>query len=1182
MHAATHQNVTKFVEFNQAFNRKWVSFRYRPTTENELDLRNLIRILKNDLQELLILQLAKKTSVKAGLIFHVLFTNPNSNDVIEHCIRGKGFLLTHPSQILNAITKATESAFSHLLNHTESGSGLIVTNIEAIDVTVGQAPPLTGTCDYLSVDSPKSCVNFPRTNSNPKHFSCFFRAIAFYFLNTEDETRLNNFISTYIQIDPTKPLELHNIKKFEKTHSHLNVNINVLGTDGKDVYPLLRSEGSNFFNIFLILYYWTSGTNLTGHYAVITNLDQFCKHTYTYNLKSLSHKSSYTAFRCPNCLASFKNQLNYSEHAEYCFKNELQCQKLPLDSIIKFKHINNQNLSPLALFFDFEAINASPTKVCNCAQKAHCVCKTKNIFTQKPICWHLIAITRENKVILSKAYSGENANIKLLDTLLTIEKTFLEYISLNNTMIFSDKDKVEFLEATICHICQRDLGCDKVRDHDHITGKYLGAAHNECNLNRRETKYIPIFAHNFSKYDSHFLLQALSDDSRITVLRALPNNSQHLKTLRINSYVFLDTLDFLQGSLDTLVQELPTNFIFNILKQSRIYSLIPEDKTFELFKKGEYCYEWATSLAKLKETTELPPLKAFFSKLTNKNISLDQYNHAQRMFNLFQCKSMLDYTLAYCELDVFLLAEVFFAFRAEIFSAFSLDCCRYMSLPQLTFDAMLKKTGVILKNVKTIDQYLFIESGIRGGVSFINQRYAKEDFSNDPSYQIVYIDANNLYGGSQSKYLPTGDYDWVPPSLFSQIDFLNWPEHSSHGFILEVDLDYPSSLHLTHSSFPLAPERMTINESDLSPYAKKTHNLIFNKSKVPSSSRLATTLHPKKRYIIHYITLQSYVSLGLKLVKIHKVLKFAQSAFLAPYIDFCTLQRQLAKSDFKKRLWKLFINSCFGKFIESVRRYRRCKIALTENQLIKYMASPLADSFTIVSPNCVIITSVPPVVFLNKPIAIGFTILDRSKDFMYRQFYTKIYPSIGQNAQVLFSDTDSLCIGFHSNNKYPLSAIKEIMDFSNYPPNHPLYDNSNKNKLFYFKDECGGDRLTEFVGLRAKCYGYKTHTGSFISKLKGVTKSYRKTVNFDNYLECIKFVRSFRVTQFHLASVDHQISMTQVSRLAFSSYDNNRYIFECGIHSVPYGSVYIGGDCIFCTNTGLLAIGDENSELVAE
>ena len=293
--------------------------------------------------------------------------------------------------------------------------------------------------------------------------------------------------------------------------------------------------------------------------------------------------------------------------------------------------------------------------------------------------------------------------------------------------------------------------------------------------------------------------------------------------------------------------------------------------------------------------------------------------------------------------------------------------------------------------------------------------------------------------------------------------------------------------------------------------------------------------------------------LGLELTKIHRVLSFRQTRFLKPYIDFCTAKRAGSTSDFKKKLWKLCVNSCFGKFIESVRKYQRCSIVTDANELGRLVASPFASSTMIVNEECVIVMKKMSVVKMNKPIAVGFTILDRSKDFMYETFYKQIKPRF-ERCIVIFSDTDSLCLEIHSPTPIcPLSKLTDIMDFSNYPAKHPMYNATRKNQLFFFKDEVCGDSISKYVGLRAKCYSFTTRSGKEERKLKGVTKAYRSQFSLSHYMQCLTSVKHQSVSQYHIRSRNHKIALIQATRVALSSYDCNRYMLKCGIHTLAYG-----------------------------
>jgi hypothetical protein len=390
---------------------------------------------------------------------------------------------------------------------------------------------------------------------------------------------------------------------------------------------------------------------------------------------------------------------------------------------------------PLLGFLDFEAMNIKQKYSCNKCQSNTCKHRTLTPYAQEAVSFSLVIATRDKEVIHSIKYTGADAAKVLMKELLDIENDLLSYITKNEMMHISDEDEQIFQDAENCWICNKPLRDDRVRDHDHIKGGFIGAAHNFCNLQRKELKRIPLYCHNLRGYDSHFILRELNDE-RIVTTSALPSNGQKLKAFSINSFHFMDSLDFLQGSLSDIVQQLPKTHDFSILDQSGLYSSDESSKKKLLLRKGVYCYEWATSLNKLKNTTKLPAYKYFYSKLANRNISPKEYRHAQKVFDVFNCENMQDYTELYCVTDVYLLAEVVFAFRDEIYDETRLDFSHYMSLPQLSFDMMLKLTDEELELMPDPNMILFVESAIRGGHSFINERYA----SSSADTKLEYID----------------------------------------------------------------------------------------------------------------------------------------------------------------------------------------------------------------------------------------------------------------------------------------------------------------------------------------------------------------------------------------------------------------------------------------------------------
>jgi len=242
--------------------------------------------------------------------------------------------------------------------------------------------------------------------------------------------------------------------------------------------------------------------------------------------------------------------------------------------------------------------------------------------------------------------------------------------------------------------------------------------------------------------------------------------------------------------------------------------------------------------------------------------------------------------------DILLLADVFGNFRKTCLEYYKLDPAHYFTSPGLSWNAMLKMTDIKLELMSDIDMFQFIEKGMRGGTSYIanrfgvaNNQYMKSFDKTKPSKYITYRDANNLYGWAMSQHLPTGGFKWMTQKQIDKLDLGKYTDDSKTGLILEVGLEYPHELQDLHNDFPLAPEQVKVTENMLSEYCRQ----IKDKFKIPRGQvhKLIPTLS-KQKYVLHYRNLQLYLDLGLKLTKIHRVLKFNQSPRLKSYIDFNT------------------------------------------------------------------------------------------------------------------------------------------------------------------------------------------------------------------------------------------------------------------------------------------------------
>ena len=720
------------------------------------------------------------------------------------------------------------------------------------------------------------------------------------------------------------PVDFRGINRFES--QNLDISISILGYNKDErVYPLKISKDTKRKHIITLLLI-KDGEN--SHYCLVKNLSALI-------ISQINvHKGSRNF--CLNCFNGFNTTNALNKHMEYCYNND--CVKLNMPSegtYLYFKNFVNSEKAPFTIYADFESL-IKPLQSCDPDPNQS---YTNKYQKHEPISFTYYIKSFNESVYESKIESYIQEKEEGPDAMFTfierLEKDVRKIAELGNKKIkITDEEEKEFNKASDCWICGEYLGNDRVRDHCHYTGQYRGPAHNNCNLKYRKQNNISVFFHNLAGYDSHLFIKKLGfTEGNID---CIPNNEEKYisftKTIKAGTYtnkkgeekdkffkiVFKDSLKFMSSSLGALVNNLPKDTFKNLDKH-----YTPE-QTKLLKQKGFYPYEYIDSVEKFKDKKP-PPQKAFYSKLTGRGITEKDYKHVYNVWNSFNMETMKDYHKLYNDSDVLLLADVFENFRNICLKIYGLDPVYYYTAPGLAWDACLKMTNINLELLNDVNMLLMFEKGIRGGISIISNRYGEANNKymkcfnkNKLSKFLMYLDANNLYGCAMSEKLPTHGFKWLTSGemekLFKNQIVQVWERIPC---ILEVDLQYPEELHDLHNDYPFCPERV------------KCDNGV---------EKLIPNLRDKNKYVIHYKNLIQCLKAGMKLKKIHRGIKFTESAWLKPYIDKNTNLRTQAKNNFEKDFFKLMNNSVFGKTMENIRNRVNVKLVSTKEKLKKLVA----------------------------------------------------------------------------------------------------------------------------------------------------------------------------------------------------------------------------------------------------
>ncbi|XP_072380672.1 uncharacterized protein [Diabrotica undecimpunctata] len=566
-------------------------------------------------------------------------------------------------------------------------------------------------------------------------------------------------------------------------------------------------------------------------------------------------------------------------------------------------------------------------------------------------------------------------------------------------------------------------------------------------------------------------------------------------------------------------------------------------------RKGIFPYSYIDSFMKLEEK-HLPPKEKIYDNLREEHITQEDYDRAQEVWDYFKCQTITDYGMLYLKSYVLLLADIFENFRKLCLKEYKLDPVHYFTAPSLTWDAMLKYTNIELQLLTDIDMLHFFEKGIRGGVAscvkrvaVANNRFLSNFDSTKPETCIMYLDATNLYGATMSQPLPWGNFRWLSDEEIKQFNVFNIENDYEKGYVLEVDLHYPPNVHDEHNELPFCPE-----------------SIVPPKSKY---KKLIPNLYDKKKYVIHYRNLKQCIQYGLKLEKVYRILEFSQSMWLKKYIDLNTFLRNNAKNEFERDLFKLLVNAIFGKSLENINRrndirlcshYENFRGSLGAKSLI---AKPEFKSLSIFSENLVAINLNKTKIIYDKPLYVGFSILDISKTFIYNFFYGYIKKKYHNNASLLYTDTDSLILEVETPNFYDdMNKNIHYFDTSNYMENniHGIY--KTESILGNMKNEFPTNTLKAFYGTRAKAYCIEADT--VIKKAKGVSRHVVKNqLQLNDYIRVIYNQAAIFKKMYFFRSEMYTIYTELRNKISLTPQDDKRYIIPGDVSTLAWGHFLI-------------------------
>ena len=588
---------------------------------SEINIKKYINVLKDKIT-------INRYPLKLKMILTCEFTTPMAFDIIEAHY-------SHPIQVIQTQNNLTVF-YDNLLDKfnawidafQERGSGFVFNKIKSASVKQYKY-------NYQKASS-YIPLQFKSGNiinvKNLKDNKCFTWSILakFYPVNDHKErvTKYAPYEHLLNMSDIDYPVRIKDISKVEKQN---NININVFALDNQkdkqSIYPVYVSNVQSE-NIVDLLYI---EENENTHYCLIKDLDSF-----------MCDKNRHKSFTCRNCLQGFRRKETLEKHKEICLDHDYCKVIMPKkdNNILKFKNHYFKNRLPFVIYSDFESNNVPLSTTQQNPNMSYI-----NPISKQTVNSYGIYVQSDYPDIFKPqyfSYVGDDAAEKYVEHVIKIFKeiNYKIYRNEKKEPILSEYEEEEFQEATECYICENIFEelTNKVREHNHLSGEYRGAACQSCNTKEGKTsKLIPVFFHNGSNYDFHFIIEELMKyEDDYNKVQLLSKNSENYISIDYGSNYkkirFLDSYRFMVKGLSDVAKSMVE---FPIL-----------DKYFKgdislLKQKGYYPYEYINSIDRLNETS-LPPKESFFSSLTQKVITDKEYSHAQEVWKHHNCKTLKD------------------------------------------------------------------------------------------------------------------------------------------------------------------------------------------------------------------------------------------------------------------------------------------------------------------------------------------------------------------------------------------------------------------------------------------------------------------------------------------------------------------------------------------------------------
>ncbi|MES2286721.1 MAG: hypothetical protein V4547_13615 [Bacteroidota bacterium] len=1130
-------------------------------TTNIIVLKNAVQVIYSDLVSLLQKYIKEHQGIRCKLAFEIDCTELKTEERKIKNFHSPFSRLIHSSHIDEILVFSINYIENVIKLLTENGSGIRIEGILSVEVDIGIYKPirprgyiklphgLKGRQGLLNIKTKDDCfklsiiaalfekqLRFPKysdiapemlTNVQKKYIKRQMEKPETFKLleNTVKNDKLLDFSGFETEID------VNDLYVFEKNNG-VSVNIYEFDENISDVYPSRITN--NFFGMERHVNLLLLSQKQNAHIVLIREPSRF-----------FGRHGLNTSSICPWCSQGFSSY----DHLEKCkIMNDVGLTlPSPQNNTTKFKDFHKCLPPAYRMYSDFLYINS------------------KNGMTVGG--FGLVALGPQGEIVDSEFYIGTDAMEKFMPYVLSLSSKFIHFIQ--NTTIpipeMTDPEKTIFEIARCCEVCGKYFTTEnpKTRHHSHhIIGYPITPVCQQCNLQIKPKNILSMFSPTHSKMGSHMILQNIKAKDATSVF-IVPKSSENFVSIFFgNKLKLVDTRKFLDFSLQEIIS------MYSGGGQLEKLKIFKDNMDIEVLKQPWYFpHTWFTSM-ELLSSTQFPKQEQFYDILVDKDIGPGEYKSFTDLYNKLGCKTFQDYCLFYLKSRVYQTAATMEEFGEWCFKSYGLSPLHDITLASYAYSLSLyySKCNIELPTEENIAKTIM--ENIRGGVSHLSkrvvtaksERLGNENVSDDERTEILIADANSLYQYCLAKPMPIRNYRRLSPEEINCLDVETLSGKSGKGWILTVSLLYSDAAKKQTADFPLCPTKHYLKNSDSTYDFEKSAKL-----NDPGTSNLLLTQFDKENVAIYYQLLQFYMRQGMVITKIHDVIEFEESPYLAKFISKNNNIRKCATNKFHEQISKLIGNMIFGKFL-SVHNNLSVKCATTKTKALTFLSKHDFENFKIVSPDVSLFFAKKNSTVLDKNILVSFVVLDLAKLVMYQLIYDVLKPKFGRNITIVASETDNLVCEIKDPNKTFIQDLRDLsnhFDFSNLPSDHPLFDKSKAKQPGLLKIEY--PYPLQFVGIKSKLYSVlskcescrlsNTDMGLSCNKCKSVPKGgpRRRHTPHHVYLQtALGQIGNNQEEYLCIKSVNQNVTIDTLKKTTFNVTENHRYWIDYNT-SVPHG-----------------------------